>query len=120
MKFSLVYKIFPCLVLRSVWVPCNFRGMCLGPLILIKKSALETDGLIEHEKTHYRQMIRYFFIGYAFMYFTSWQFRLKVELEGYKEEIKLNGITVQMAADTICRRYGIPIGKDEVIRRLTD
>ena len=57
------------------------------PIVLIEETVKEDIGLIAHESIHGKQAYTYPFIS-GFLYLFSKKFRYKMEVEGYKEQLK--------------------------------
>lgn len=63
----------------------NMAGMTVGPLVFIRPEYRDDIGLLEHEKVHVRQFYRYGPL--ALMYFVSKKWRLRMEVEAYREQL---------------------------------
>lgn len=53
--------------------------------------------LIEHEKVHLRQQVKYLFLGFALLYFGTKRWRYKFELEAYRVSVR-HGLPIHKAA----------------------
>ena len=115
---NFVYKILPYFIIRtklldSTWV----AGISLWLVVLVKSDA--NEAVIKHEETHIKQQWRYTPILFALLYFASDKWRLKFEIEAYRETIKHSSITAESIARSLVKRYSIDrIGQEEIIKQL--
>lgn len=68
-------------------IPAKFAAKTIGPIILMRPQYKDDTGLLEHEKVHVRQF--WSTLGlFGIPYYFSKKYRLKYELEAYKEQLK--------------------------------
>jgi hypothetical protein len=97
-------------------IPSKFAGFTRGPFIFIRPSHKNDEGLIAHEKVHRNQWFRT--LGFhSLMYIVSTDYRLKSEVEAYKEQMKF-GLTKEKAASYIANKYGINITIEDAMKLL--
>jgi hypothetical protein len=65
---------------------CGYAGKNWGPVTLIDKRYKGDKGLLEHERTHYKQFLKNPFMG--LFYALSERHRLKYEVEAYAVQLK--------------------------------
>lgn len=93
------------------FVPERAAGCARGPFIFIRPEYKSDIGLLEHEKIHVRQWCRT--IGlHSFLYLFSKQYRLKSEVEAYREQLKYSPREADLYALFISTNYNINIDKD--------
>lgn len=95
------------------FIPSRFSGYSIGPVILIRPSAKQDVGLLEHEKTHRRQWLKTAGL-HSFLYVLSKQYRLKAEAEAYAKQVEYtDSRPVDLFAFFICTKYGLSISEKE-------
>ena len=77
-------------------VPKNAAAITIWPFIFTDRDRLPRH-LLEHEKVHLRQQVKYLFIGFALLYFCSRRWRYRFELEAYRVSVRC-GQTLDSAA----------------------
>lgn len=77
-------------------VPKGADAITIFPFIFTRHE-LPPKNLIEHEKAHLRQQVKFLFVGFALLYFGSKKWKYKFELEAYKVSIEY-GLTKETAA----------------------
>ena len=100
-------------------IPNTFAGQTIGPFILIRPSHKDDTGLLEHEKVHVRQFWRtlgLFGIGYLL----SKKYRLKIEVEAYKEQLKYYPTDKKaLFAYYLATKYNLDITQEEALKLLS-
>lgn len=87
-------------------------------LILIRPEFINNKALIAHEMTHQRQMLHIGVWKFWLKYLTSKDFRLAVEVEAYKVQIKA-GASIERAAENLTK-YWLDITNTEAENLLKD
>lgn len=100
------------------FVPDRFAAATYGPVIFIRLAYKNDIGLLEHEKIHVKQFWRTLGLMGIFYYFSD-KFRLKYEVEAYKEQLKYSPGREQLFATFISTKYNIPISVIDAQRLLT-
>lgn len=72
-------------------LPGKFRGMCIPPIgIFILKKHRGNKKILEHDLTHYRQFLKYGFLGFYLKYFYEYIFigydKMPMEMHARKNE----------------------------------
>jgi len=70
----------------------GYDAFTFYPFIFIRPSRAKDVALVAHEMVHYREQKKYLVIPWLWRYFTSREFRLRAELRGYAEQVRLGGI----------------------------
>jgi hypothetical protein len=106
------------IIFTDKFIPERFSGMTYGPIALIRPHCKDDIGLIEHEKVHIDQWCRT--LGFhSFMYLFSKSYKLKAEVEAYKEQIKYyKEDKTKLFAGYLCSNYGFKITLNEAIALL--
>lgn len=87
----------------------EFAGCTYGPFIFIRPRYKDDKGLLEHEKVHVKQFWRTLML-HGLFYALSNRYRLKCEVEAYKEQLKYCDnpkIVRGMFASFIATKYNI-------------
>lgn len=101
------------------FVPKRAVGCARGPFIFIRPEYKSDIGLLEHERVHAKQWYRT--VGlHSFLYLFSKQYRLKSEVEAYREQLKYSPREADLYALFISTEYNININKDEAKKLLLD
>lgn len=101
------------------FVPKRAAGCARGPFIFIRPEYKSDIGLLEHERVHAKQWYRT--VGlHSFLYLFSKQYRLKSEVEAYREQLKYSPREADLYALFISTEYNINIDKDEAKKLLLD
>lgn len=69
-------------------VPDCFAGYSYGPIVAIRPACRGDRGLLEHEFVHARQWWRGLGVIHAARYWLSRAYRLRVEVEAYREQAR--------------------------------
>ena len=77
-------------------VPKGAAAITIWPFIFTDRDKLPRH-LIEHEKVHLKQQVKYLFVGFALLYFCSRRWRYRFELEAYRVSVRY-GLTLDQAA----------------------
>lgn len=80
-------------------VPKGADAITIFPFIFTRQK-LPPKNLIEHEKVHLKQQVKFLFIGFALLYFGSKKWKYKFELEAYKVSVK-HGLKKERAAQIL-------------------
>ena len=101
-------------------IPDKFAGLTLGPIILIRPQYVNDTGLLEHEKVHVRQFWRT--LGFfGIRYFLFKKYRLKYELEAYKEQLKYYPTDKRsLFAHYLATKYNLDITQEEALKLLSE
>ncbi len=86
-------------------------------ITLIRPSKKGNKALVEHERVHMHQILKWWVL-WPFMYHCTKKWRLKFEVEAYKASIE-HGRSVDSAAKALCKYYGLDITKEEAKKLLT-
>lgn len=79
-------------------VPKGAAAITIWPFIFVDRRPNRVPRhIIEHEKVHLRQQVKYLFIGFALLYFCSRRWRYRFELEAYRVSVRC-GQTLDSAA----------------------
>lgn len=101
-------------------IPDKFAGLTLGPFIFIRPSHKDDKGLLEHEKVHVRQFWRTLGL-FGIAYLLSKKYRLKYELEAYKEQLKYYATDKkQLFAQHLATKYNLDITQEEALKLLSE
>ena len=102
----------------NLFVPKISAGCTRGPFIFIRPRYKDDKGLLEHEKVHVRQWFRTLGL-HGFIYALSKRYRLKCEVEAYKEQLKHypEDKTV-LFAGYIAMFYGLHLSESSVVELL--
>jgi hypothetical protein len=91
----------------------GYGGTTYGFIIAIRKKYLGDRGLLEHEKVHVDQFWRTFCL-FPIIYLLSKTWRLKWEVEAYREQLKwYEDDRTERFADFIATKYGISVTAHE-------
>lgn len=104
----------PCLLVETRWgIPRGFDGFAPGPLILLRPGA--DAALLAHEKVHVRQFWRSFGLM-PLCYLLSSRWRLRYELEAYREQIRHAGPdAVPACAQALAHGYRLGITMQQAL-----
>lgn len=100
-------------------IPDRYDAYTIGPIILIREHQVGNRGLLEHERVHVRQFWRTLgMCGIGRL--LSRRYRLRCEVEAYREQLKWTG-PAHVAAFSyyLCRNYGLDITHEQAMRELT-
>lgn len=95
----------------------NQAGYARAWFVRIRPKYKDDKGLHNHELTHVAQFWKMFGL-HSLMYLASKKYRLKAEVEAYKEQLKYNPEHKDLYADFICKNYGLDVSKEEVLKLL--
>lgn len=101
-------------------IPDKFAGQTIGPFIFIRPSHKGDKGLLEHEKVHVRQF--WSTLGlFGIPYLLSKKYRLKYELEAYKEQLKYYSTDKRsLFAHFLATKYNLDITQEEALKLLSE
>jgi hypothetical protein len=110
------YKVF----YTNKLIPQEYGANAIGPFIFIRPKYIDDTGLLEHEKVHVRQF--WSTLGlFGIAYYLSKKYRLKYELEAYKEQLKYYAVDKRpLFAQYLSTKYGLDITQQEALELLTD
>ncbi|MNU19734.1 hypothetical protein D3C71_79670 [compost metagenome] len=83
----------------------GYDAFTFYPFIFVRPARAKDTALIAHELVHYREQKKYLVLPWLWRYFTSRSFRLRAELRGYAEQVRLNGLDVAGAVKMLAT-YG--------------
>ena len=110
--------IFPALVFYTDNLPENKAGVANAFVIRIRPKYKTDKGLLQHELVHVKQWFRTFTL-HSPLYMFSKSYRLKAELEAYREQLKYyEDDRTEMFAGFICNDYDLNVDKNTVIGML--
>ena len=120
MKTYWIYSYFPAFVFcTNFGVAANMGATTYGPFVFIRPSKTfptitkeRAEGLREHELVHAKQFYRTCGIN-GVLYICSKKWKLKYEIEAYREQLKYVPGDIDKLAVLISTRYGINITKEE-------
>ena len=101
-------------------VPARFAGYNYGPVIAIRPRCRNDRGLLEHEMVHSRQWWRGLGIGHILGYWLSKSYRLRCEVEAYREQARWAAGDVRPSlAQSLATKYDLGITYTEALALLT-
>lgn len=95
----------------------GFDAYTYGPVILVHPGSVSDEALLSHEKTHVAQFWRWFGLN-GLMYRFSKTWRLRFEVEAYREQLKRNLLWRSWFAHLLATRYDLDVSRDEAMRLL--
>lgn len=98
------------IVYSNFLMPKWADGRTLGPIIQIRPSKKDDKDLLVHEKVHQQQWRRNPVLFY-FRYLFSKKWRLRYELEAYREQLKLSPQDLDEFAYLLSTKYNLDITK---------
>lgn len=112
----MLYKVF----YTNDFIPSRFGAKTMGPIILIRPQYKDDKGLLEHEKVHVRQF--WSTLGlFGIPYQLSKKYRLKYELEAYKEQLKYYDTDNKaLFASYLATKYNLDITQEEALKLLSE
>lgn len=112
----MLYKVF----YTNNLIPDKFGAKTVGPFILMRPQYKNDTGLLEHEKVHVRQF--WSTLGlFGIPYYFSKKYRLKYELEAYKEQLKYYAIDKRsLFAYYLSTKYNLNITQEEALKLLSE
>lgn len=117
-----VYKILPVFVnYGDFGVPDKFGACTRAIFVFIRKKYQDDTGLLMHEKTHVKQFYRTLGL-HPFLYLLSKTYRLKSEVEAYREQLKwkpYNAGNKELFAGFLRSKYNLIISRSDSIRLLS-
>ena len=110
-----VYKFLPYFIFYTKNLPENIGGCTNAFIIRIKPKYKNDLGIHKHEIYHVKQWYRTCGL-HSFLYLFSKKYKLKSEIEAYKEQLKYYpDDRTELFAKFICENYGLNVKKEEVI-----
>lgn len=103
------------LIKSKLFVPKGFAAITIGFLIFIRPEFIDNQMVIEHENIHVKQFKRNPLM--PLLYLLSCKYRIKYEVEAYKNDIAL-GVDVLSCARALTM-YKCNLTLDEAVRLLT-
>lgn len=120
MRIKFIYKIIIVPIFYTeILLPKNAAGVSRGFFVIINPKYKNDIGLLEHELTHSRQFWKYGLIVHSLRYYFSKEYRLKCEVEAYKEQLKFPPASenperyLDKYASYISENYNFEVTKDE-------
>ena len=95
----------------------GFSAYNYGPITMIHEEKVGNEGLLAHEGVHAAQFYRYLGLN-TLLYKFSKKWRLKFEVEAYREQMKYADFT-PLFASILCERYNLDITFGEALNLLT-
>lgn len=80
-------KCLPYLLILTDVMDIHSNGQANGPVVRIRPAYRDDEGLLQHELIHVRQWWRTLGL-HSLLYLCSKKYRLKAEVEAYREQIK--------------------------------
>lgn len=99
------------IIYTDKFIKKEWDAMNLFFVILIRPKFKGVKSIVEHEKVHTRQVLKWWILQ-PILYNLSKKWRLKFELEAYKVSVK-HGKSVDSAAWALANAYGLDITKEE-------
>lgn len=100
-------------------VPDRFAGCSYGPIVAIRPIYRNDKGLHEHEFVHARQFWRGLGLGHALRYKFSRAYRLRCEVEAYREQLYWTPFDrAPLFARFLVDKYDLGITFDEAMELL--
>ena len=109
-------------IYTDLMIPARFSGYSLGPIILIRPSHQWDRGLHKHELVHARQWWRGLGIGHALRYWLSRSYRLRAEVEAYREQLRWDSspaLAAKLFARFLADKYDLGITFEQALALLT-
>lgn len=85
-------------------IPADSAGCTRGPVIFIRPKYRNDIGLLRHEECHVRQWLRTLGL-HSILYLLSKKYRLKAEVEAYREQLKWTGFRSDRLPDYYINLY---------------
>jgi hypothetical protein len=102
----------------NLFVRKGYAGITIGPFAFIRPKYKDDVGLRKHEEKHIEQFWRYFG-WFPIFYLLSERFRLKVEVEAYREQLRYcSDDRTERFAWYIANKYRINITVAEAVKLL--
>lgn len=98
----------------------GIAGMAIYPFILVRwgkefEDHPKTKCLLAHERVHHKQQLKYFLVGFLFLYLFSKQHRYRFEVEAYAVSY-LNGRDLYNIGDVLSGAlYGNCVTKQQAM-----
>jgi hypothetical protein len=123
-RIKVAWNCVPALFISSP-LPYRIIGICLGPVVLVRRPYLDHAPTIIHEMVHVEQFWRNGTAIHFVRYWLSKNYRLNCELEAFSREIRslapeaiINATTE--AALSIATGYGLKISKNDAFKLLVE
>lgn len=121
MKIYWVYRFFPAFIFATnFFVFPNAGATTYGPFVFIRPSKTfpsipkeRAEGLREHELIHVKQFYRTCGIN-GILYVFSKKWRLKYEIEAYREQLKYVPESLETFVSYLIVRYRLNVTDDEI------
>lgn len=91
----------------------NAWATTIAPFIFVVPEHANNVPLLEHEKIHYKEQLKWLILPWWIAYLASSKFRLNAEVRAYKKQIELGGCTVEQAAHWLSTNYFLDITQQE-------
>ena len=85
-----IYRCLPYLLIYTDDMDANSNGQANGPVVRIRRGKEGDEGLKQHEICHVHQWWRTLGL-HSILYLVSKKYRLKAEVEAYREQLKWMG-----------------------------
>ena len=115
---------YPYLIFYTNNLPDNFHACTNGFIIRMVPGYKNDEGLLKHELIHVKQFWLNGLLIHTIRYRFSKSYRLKCEVEAYREQLKYLPATIDLGyykwiyAGFMAERYGLNITKEEALRSL--
>lgn len=125
MKTYWVYKYFPAFIFATnFFVSPNAGATTIGPFVFIRPSKTfptitknRAEGLREHELIHVKQFYRTCGLN-GILYVFSKKWRLKYEIEAYREQLKYVPESLETFVSYLIVRYRLNVTDEEIRAQL--
>lgn len=105
-------------IITNICIPARFAAMSFGPIILVRPKYASDKGLLEHEKVHVHQFYRSLGL-FGIPYHLSKRFRIKCEVEAYKQQLKFSPNATDVFARHLSTLYNADITFEDAKHLLT-
>lgn len=104
------------IILTNLFIPDRFAAFTLWPFILIRPEFKNDEGLKAHEEVHWHQTWTTCFL-HPLLYKFSKKYRLKAEVEAYREQLTYGGKAEEFA-EFLATKYDLDITKEQALELL--
>lgn len=105
------------MILYTSLIPSRFAGLNIGPVILIRPSHKDDNGLHAHEQKHVEQFWRNPLL-HGIKYWMDEDYRLACEVEAYREQLKHSPQDAELFASYIAEKYDLGITPEKAMELL--
>lgn len=97
----------------------KYDARALRYFIIVRPAFKDDKPLIAHEMVHIEQQKKYGIIRWGWKYIFDKEFRYQQELEAYRVQVKMGGLTVAKAAEFLVNNYGLKLDMVQVKKDLS-